>query len=608
MTEIVQIELSRDEDSVTSLGVAQSGDKSLIAYAGVNSSMKDQQAGTNEHLRSFQIDYPPKRDSASEEKGSSFSSGSTQALSKTALFKASTVSKPETYQRVLRFSPWSETSLQRIAAVATALAPDNEIVIFRAAGSPLAGDKLAQLSLGKNEAADIDIRPEDDNGDYLVAYCTDDEIYTYNANAAKPSLTEKPRLVYQLSRHDGAVKSKLKYRALRFLTQRHILLLRNRPGRTGADLSIFRLSESEDQGAITFEKQLRSSTKVATGLDVCLLSVSESGERQFVIAVAGQDLSIEVFTLEFRPGKGFSTFKKHSYFQNVHPASITSLRFSNFISPALPVTKDTRPQLIKLASTSVANTVIVHTFPLQPYPAKSRTPRYLLKPPGASDLAQTSFSVFMAILVIGIAAFFLQCLTEIRGGVPSTLGASEWLNKRSPRFHEIIARPYFTTPAESLAKHGRKPVQAAESASTLLSDLLSSTATPSSSPSSSDTASSATAPIIIVRDTSDPSIPPPSSDSDSRSNNNNGITAQLIPASHPDHPSQSQSQSEFGSDSDSETLKKFEDLPRPLQNKWKEKLKRAGHWAEDQGEAVLKGVFFSEVAGFVGGVVAGAAG
>ena len=54
--------------------------------------------------------------------------------------------------------------------------------------------------------------------------------------------------------------------------------------------------------------------------------------------------------------------------------------------------------------------------------------------------------------------------------------------------------------------------------------------------------------------------------------------------------------------------KKWEELRHEERESWKRRLVDAGEWAVEEGETVLKGVFFSEVAGFVGGVVGGLAG
>ena len=54
--------------------------------------------------------------------------------------------------------------------------------------------------------------------------------------------------------------------------------------------------------------------------------------------------------------------------------------------------------------------------------------------------------------------------------------------------------------------------------------------------------------------------------------------------------------------------RRWEELEHEEKESWKRRLLDAGEWAVEEGETVLKGVFFSEVAGFVGGVVGGLAG
>lgn len=51
--------------------------------------------------------------------------------------------------------------------------------------------------------------------------------------------------------------------------------------------------------------------------------------------------------------------------------------------------------------------------------------------------------------------------------------------------------------------------------------------------------------------------------------------------------------------------KTWEELPRDQKEGWKRRLSDAGHWAEEMGESVLKGVLFSELAGVVGEAVRG---
>jgi CHASE3 domain sensor protein len=49
-----------------------------------------------------------------------------------------------------------------------------------------------------------------------------------------------------------------------------------------------------------------------------------------------------------------------------------------------------------------------------------------------------------------------------------------------------------------------------------------------------------------------------------------------------------------------ETTKRWVELSKDEQETWKQRLIHAGQWAADEGETVLKGIFFSEVAGAVG--------
>ncbi|KAK6405468.1 hypothetical protein LTR95_018760, partial [Oleoguttula sp. CCFEE 5521] len=62
----IEVDLSRDEDSVQSLASLATKD-GLITFAGVNSSQAEQNAGKNEHLRSFEIKYPPRKKQKTED-------------------------------------------------------------------------------------------------------------------------------------------------------------------------------------------------------------------------------------------------------------------------------------------------------------------------------------------------------------------------------------------------------------------------------------------------------------------------------------------------------------------------------------------------------------
>jgi len=51
--------------------------------------------------------------------------------------------------------------------------------------------------------------------------------------------------------------------------------------------------------------------------------------------------------------------------------------------------------------------------------------------------------------------------------------------------------------------------------------------------------------------------------------------------------------------------KTWEQLGHKQKEAWKQKLKSAGHWAEDMGETLLKGVVFGELGGAVGQAIGG---
>lgn len=588
---MVEIELSRDEDSVTSLAISQSSDTSVTALAGINSSEADQNAGTNHHLRSFKLEYPPRRQADGDAEKPVKYAGKTEALGQAALFSKPQGGKDGIYQRIIRLSPSRNSSPRPVAAISTGLAVKGEIVVFRSDSSLTNPECLGRINLDKEEAADLDIWSGEEADTAVLSYCTPLEVFIYAISLSKSSALSDPISVYSIPVPDPFKSpTRPKLRCLRFLSPRHVLLLANRPQRAGADLIVLKLDRLGSMGNSTLQKRLNKSTKAAVGLEVCFLSTSPAtGERQILIAVAGQDGSIELLTMDYSPQKGLGRFKPYTVLRDIHPASITKLAFSTFTSPPQPITQSTRPQSVKLASVSVGQTVVVHTLPLQAHPPpteknQSQIRHVLATSPGTSQTLQNTFSVFMAMVVIGFAAFLLQALTEIRLGMNSDsyLGASRWVG---PELREWIQRPFglgvppiasvpSVLPAQDLLPTEHAPVLA--SATSKLSDLLQNAiAAATDNPS----ASAAAAAAIIVR-------AHPTSDEDSPD-----LSTEL----HPPH-------SHAVRD---ETLQKWEDLTADAKKSWLRRLKDAGHWAEEQGEAVLKGVFFSEVAGAVAQAVGG---
>ncbi|EXJ83885.1 hypothetical protein A1O1_07514 [Capronia coronata CBS 617.96] len=592
LAEVVDVELVKGEDSVTSLGVVESSESSLTAFAGINSSIADQNAGKNEHLRSFRIGLPAKKRRAdgstvdSGEKSTAPTQGS-QALGRTALFRSASGTKNETYQRVLRLSPATSPDQPRLAAIASGLAPENEIIVFRPTPNPVAEDEVSRISLGGCEAADLDLISDgDETAGHLLAYCTDGEVFVQLlATASKPG---KPISLYRSPESTTSLppSKRPKFRSIRFLTPRYLLLLQNRPGRTGADLLVLRVSKDLSQARISLRKRLHKSTKAAVGLEVCPLTESDLGERQFVIAVAGQsgdDSSIELLTIDYTPNTGLGRFRPYTFLRSVHKGPLTKLVFSNFIGPALPVTKDVGPQFIRLASVGVDQIVVVHHLPLRPFPATyTKRPRYVLTPPGRSEAMQTTFSVFFALVVVGIVAFLMQVYCEIRGAVPPVLGATDWL---SPRMRELVAQPYI------LAETARSELPiAAHSATEKLKDAASQIPSVDQIQAGIEDAAAGMKQKLydLVRENSE--LETPKAIIVREEAGSGDISTELA------HDATLVQQ---------ETLRRWDELSETQKTSWKRRLVDAGHWAEDQGENILKGVFFSQLADAVGNMVGG---
>lgn len=608
-----EIELSRDEDSVTSLANLASKD-GLVTFAGVNSS---QEARKNEHLRSFEIRYLSKRRAvqelspAPETSSEKRSQGQISFLSKASLFTQSSAAgaRSETYQRLLRLSPARkrESGNKRIGAIATGLAPakESEIVVFNATtSSPTPADVIQRVQPRDGaEAADIDII-EPSEGAFAIAYCTDYDVYlsklSYDFSARKPQeQPEGPSKAYSMPHPDAFQKpARPKFRALRFLTPSHMLLLENLPNRTGAQLSILRLFSKGGPGEIILRKKLPRHVKAAVGLDTCALDAdAETGARQIVVAVAGQDVSITVFTIDYR---GFSKdslsgLRTFTVLRDVHPLQMTKLVFAPFHSPwpapsstttapptpspgtskassaaAAPPPKPPGPQYLRLASTSMGNTVAIDTFSLNPLAPTKRGSRYILAS-ARSDALHTGAGLLVAAAVLLVSLLLLQ--SAVSGGavaLPAGVGAAlRRLQPPGARVHggAAPARERVTGGAGVEVAMPDAPPAPAAAGPQRLRDLLHHVRrTPE-----------ARRRAVVVRDAGPAAAA--------------GLLATEVHA-------------------DDEALlrehagaRRWEELSPGEREAWKERLVRAGQWAVGEGEAVLKGVFFGQVAGAVGGLV-----
>ena len=133
ITTAAEIDLPRDQDSVQSLSSLATPD-GLITFAGINSSQESQNAGKNDHLRSFDIKYPPRKKQKTDEVEVK---GQISPIGQNSLFTPTPSAKSETYQRLLRLSPALKRANggKRIGAIATGLAKRSELVVFNATTS-----------------------------------------------------------------------------------------------------------------------------------------------------------------------------------------------------------------------------------------------------------------------------------------------------------------------------------------------------------------------------------------------------------------------------------------------------------------------------------------
>jgi glycyl-tRNA synthetase len=611
----VQLKLSRDEDSVTSLVAApRVGDEasSLVTFAGINSSVEQQKKNNNQHLRAFRFEVPQKKgaatsQSADSEQGSTSEekavSGSGTALSQASLFRTKNgPGSTDTYQRVTRLSPWPKrkdtAKHTRIGAISTGLAASGEIVLFSVTETPSDKDVIGRIQLGDNEEAeDLDLislehdseKAGDAQGRFLLAYTNGPDVMVGEVSSStRSNASPEVRCVYTIPLPpSGARNARPKFRALRFLSPKTLLLLQNAPNRSGSELVLLQLSSAKsNKPQILRRRKLPRTLKIGLGLDVCQLGTNPQGQQQTVIAVSGSDNSIPLFTLEYGPKRGYSNFRPFTTLRDVHPFSMTKLTFSTFIAPSHPVTPEVGPQHIKLASVSMGNTIVVHTFPLSPFPTSSRTPRYVLAVPGPAEIWELVYSIALLLVSMFVICLSMLAFAEIRGGTPPFLGATEWL---PTTIRHTIAKDYVLPPREKLTYFDTllAPRSAVPVARTF--------------PSASDLSAIESLREILDRVHGSGAAP-----ADIATIAPNSVSV-IVRCGEPGHNAEQsvivETAESVHHEPTAEQLQAWNDISPPEQDIWKQKLTDAGRWTAAEGESVLLGVLFSTACGGIGRAV-----
>ncbi|KAG5982294.1 hypothetical protein E4U55_002082 [Claviceps digitariae] len=546
-----QADLSRDEDTVMSLAVATSHKgKTTHVLAGINSSAADMAKGKNEHLRLFSVEPVRARplsassDTTPTKPSRAFPEVKISETSRTALFADPDES---TYQRLLRVCG-------TMGAAASALGKAPQVAVFEATAP---NPKLRGVLELTKEAEALDLIQTGVN-DFQLAFCHRYELYTVQIGATTNS---EPKLVFSMPDDHG---ERPHFRSIRYLTPEFILAVSNLPKKnTGALIQGLRLPSSDHHEKARLAVNTRIPGKFsATSLAVANLSLPASptdavGNTQFVVAVAGNNSSIFLYTLEHQVSSTLSLLTKLYSFctlQNVHgQEQISGLALSTFVTPKTHI----RAQFIKLASTSLQKSVVVHNIPLQKLvdtsrPRNKKGPlgpprpvRYVVAMRSRGPSAQPLlFTLAVIVLILAIVG---QSVKEMYGvGEPIIFGQRflpSWHG--SMRHSDSQLMRLFENKLASLA--GDKALGAGEK-------------------------------LVLLE-------PAASSVDDV-------LPQELVQVDV--HDSESHGPG-----------RRWDQLGVDEQHAWKERLREAGAWTQSMGENVFKGVLFGELAGMVGRAVAG---
>ncbi|KAI3343956.1 hypothetical protein F4824DRAFT_28019 [Ustulina deusta] len=550
LSELSELELSANEDNVMSLvvvGPQKNKPTATTVLAGVNSSPEDVNKGYNKHLRALTISQP----------GKSAKTGGVKIseVTRDALF----VHKDkDTYQRILRLSPPHEglTYSPRLGAAATGLSRHPQIALFDVPSTNSPRWKTRGRLDPRVEAMDLDVIQTGPDT-YQLAYCDDHEVYTVEVSKAEVS---EPRCVYTIEPDEGE-DVKASFKSLRYLTTGFLVTVVNNPKSRGVALHGLRLPKNDDENArLAIRAKLPSSVSKATSLAVRNLSPVASpsdkqGEAQFVIAVAGNDSSISLYTLEHKSAFDSDILSDLAPFQvlkSVHASSITSLSISTF-APPKGSTKSSSELCVKLASVSVGCSTVVHNIPIKQHEDKSastktgRPPkpsRYIvaLKSRGESPATVITLIslVFLILLLVG------QVLLEAKDIGEPILGAKRFLPTS------------WTVPLRKVPR-----VKEPENEQKTIENLL------------SDVKAHHSQQMVI------------------KHNDLGAVGPDGLPALHVDvHDEKTHG-----------PATSWEDLEKEDRDLWKQRLKKSGHWMEDMGESIFKGVLFGEIGGAIGNIV-----
>lgn len=518
------------------IGSKKSKGKGTYLYAGVNGSPAAIAKGKNEHLRTLAIEPAKGRTSGGAKKVNNVK---IEELSRQGMFTNST--DDGTYQRLLRVKG-------NMGVAASAIGKEPQLAVFDTSSGLAKAKGVMDLP---REAEDLDIVQTEEN-EYQVAFCYKYELHVVNVGKT----TGEPTLIYSMPEENGL---KPALRCLRYLSPEFVLAVSNLPQRSGVLLQALRLPSAGHDTARVAATALISKKINAVAVSVANLTPPTSldaplGNTQFVIAIAGSDASVSLYTLEATTSDALTLLTK------LHPLTtlkykdtedkVTGVAFSTFVNPKTHI----RPQFIKLACTYLgAKTVEVHNIPLRKHVDK--TPRNPKGPPRptryivaakSTDPAVKPLLVVLTLMVLAMAILG-QALMEVYGMRKPIVYAHKWF----PSWHGTL-RSAEHPPAALMEETKDQTIEFIEKLVGTDSHKL---------PTGSEK-------LIMFEPEKNEENP------------------QVI-------------QVDLHKDEVHGEAKHWDDLPEEQKELWRKRLSEAGTWTKDMGEKVLKGILFGEMAGAV---------
>jgi prolactin regulatory element-binding protein len=242
--------------------------------------------------------------------------------------------------------------------------------------------------------------------------------------------------------------------------------------------------------------------------------------------------------------------------------------FSPFYKPEGSAGRKAPPQYLRLASTSLANTISCETFPLQHIGS-----RYVLQTARSRNIF-TAATYLVIAMVVAVMALLIQTLIDPEGNL--TKGILPASLSSAASHHKTFGETLRDKRHEAILNNADSPVvKTSQRIADLLHlhvpHVLSNSGSPDPSPEQKA--------LVIHQD--------PESEGTLSTEVHAGDKAVLKKHA---------------------TAKRWEDLSKEERKLWKEKLSDAGMWAVGEGETILKSIFFGQIGGVIGHVAEGVLG